>query len=52
MKECEFCYKIKEDATLVKNPWNKCHEIVLCDNCYENACDNARERQGNDYVDE
>ena len=39
-KKCEFCRETKEDVTLVKNPYNDCHEIELCDQCYENAQDN------------
>lgn len=51
MKTCEFC-ATKNTVSSVQNPWNRDHIIDLCDNCYENASDNARERQGNDYSEE
>ena len=40
-KECEFCRECKSDVKLVINPYNDCHKLFLCEQCYEYACDNV-----------
>lgn len=44
--ECEYCGVTDSTVTIEVNPWNDCDTCQLCDSCYENACDSARERQG------
>lgn len=43
---CECCKVQDETVTVEVNPWNDLDTVQLCDNCYENTADNARERQG------
>lgn len=45
MLTCEFCNKEDDTVEMMTNPWNECQELPLCETCWENACDNARERQ-------
>lgn len=39
--QCEFCYNINETVEMVVNPSNDSEKILLCETCYENACDNV-----------
>lgn len=43
---CEYCDREDETVSVEENPWNDCDTVQLCERCYENSSDNARERQG------
>lgn len=49
---CEWCNDSNKIASKEINPWCDSQVFAFCEECYENAYDNARERQGSDYNEE